>query len=113
MGHGSDHIADEAYEKLETTFRENGYSNVYVATVEGSRTLEDVIENLENTSKVELRPFMLVAGDHAINDMASDDEDSWKSILQTKGYDVSVELKGLGEFKKIRDIFIEHLEDII
>jgi len=56
-------------------------------------------------------PFMLVAGDHAINDMASDDEDSWKMKLQSEGFIVEPSLKGLGEIRGIQDIYIEHLED--
>lgn len=76
MGHGTNHQVDISYKKLEKTFRDKGYRNVYVATVEGETTLEDIIPNLKanNIQDVKLRPFMLVAGDHAINDMASDEE---------------------------------------
>ncbi|HAE92559.1 MULTISPECIES: sirohydrochlorin cobaltochelatase [Tissierella] len=115
MGHGSDHKADIAYENLENIYHEKGFTNVFIGTVEGRKTIDDIIIDLKgkNIKKVKLRPFMLVAGDHAINDMASEDEDSWKSILEKEGYEVEVSLKGLGEYKIIQDIFLEHLEDII
>lgn len=114
MGHGSNHYADIAYEKFENALRNSGYKNIYVGTVEGSIELEDVLEKLgEGVKKIELRPFMLVAGDHATNDMASGEEDSWKSILEAKGYEVDAKLVGLGEFEGIRNIFLEHLKDLM
>lgn len=115
MGHGSDHNADIAYEKLEKTIREKGYRNVFVGTVEGEKNLDDITVQLldKKIDKVNLKPFMLVAGDHATNDMASDDNDSWKSILERNGIKVEVEIKGLGEIKTIQDTFIDHLKDII
>lgn len=114
MGHGSDHNADISYEKLESTIRAKGYNNVFVGTVEGSKTIEDILIELKdkNIYKVDLKPFMLVAGDHAINDMASDEEDSWKSILEENNINVSAEIKGLGEIPAIQDIFIDHLKNI-
>lgn len=114
MGHGSDHNADISYEKLESTIRAKGYNNVFVGTVEGSKTIEDILIELKdkNVYKVDLKPFMLVAGDHAINDMASDEEDSWKSILEENNINVSAEIKGLGEIPAIQDIFIDHLRNI-
>ncbi|MCG4586449.1 sirohydrochlorin cobaltochelatase, partial [Anaerosalibacter bizertensis] len=63
--------------------------------------------------KVKLMPFMLVAGDHAINDMAGDEEDSWKNRLLKEGFKVETYVKGLGENEKIRDIFVSHLDSII
>lgn len=114
MGHGSNHYADVAYEKFEKTIGDLGYKNIYVGTVEGSVELEDVIKNLAREVKhLELRPFMLVAGDHATNDMASEDEDSWKTILEAKGYEVEARLVGLGEFQGIRNIFLDHLKDLM
>ena len=115
MGHGSDHKTDISYEKLENEIRENGYENIFVATVEGEKTIEDVLVELKskNINKVLLKPFMLVAGDHATNDMASDDEDSWKSILEANNITVETEISGLGEVEAIQDIFIDHLKDII
>ena len=74
--------------------------------------LKNVMEKLEiaEKKKVALMPFMLVAGDHAKNDMAGD-EDSWKSQLEDEGYEVRVIMKGLGEFEGIRRIFLEHIEE--
>ena len=114
MGHGSDHNADISYEKLEKTIRGAGYNNVFIGTVEGEKTIEDIIVELKdkNIDKVNLKPFMLVAGDHATNDMASEDNDSWKSLLEKNNIKVDVEIKGLGEVKAIQDIFINHLQDI-
>ena len=115
MGHGTNHEADASYEKLERTFREKGYENVYIGTVEGSITIEDIISKLKvkEIQKIKLRPFMLVAGDHAINDMASNEEDSWKSILESNGFNVEVSLQGLGELETIQNIYLEHLENIM
>lgn len=115
MGHGSDHDADELYKKLEDSYRENGYNNVYVATVEGEVTIEDVLSNIKenNYKKIVLQPFMLVAGDHAINDMASDEDDSWKSLVSEEGYEVEVRVKGLGEYEGIQDMYVEHLKDLM
>lgn len=114
MGHGSEHKTDISYEKLELKFRQDN-KNVFIGTVEGRKTLDDILEELNEKSieKVNLRPFMLVAGDHAINDMASSDEDSWKSILERNGLKVQVQIQGLGEIEGIQDIFINHLKDVL
>lgn len=115
MGHGSDHIADRAYARLEEKFRKLANDNVFVATVEGSISIDEILVRLKekNIEKVELRPFMLVAGDHAVNDMASDEDDSWKTILENEGIQVETNISGLGEVDKIRQIFLNHLEDIL
>ena len=115
MGHGSEHRADISYKRLEDIIRDKGYKDVFIGTVEGERTITDLILELKERKidKVILKPFMLVAGDHATKDMASDDADSWKSILEKNEIDVDVEVKGLGETKEIQDIFINHLEKII
>lgn len=115
MGHGSYHNADIAYEKLERTIREKGYKNAFIGTIEGEKSLDEIVLQLldKKINKVKLKPFMLVAGDHANNDMASEEDNSWKSILEKNHIQVDVEIKGLGEIKAIQDIFIEHLKDII
>ena len=112
MGHGTDHHANSAYPTLEYTFHALGYNQVLVGTVESFPELKNVMAKLKiaEKKKVALMPFMLVAGDHAKNDMAGD-EDSWKSELEEEGYEVRVILKGLGEFEGIRKIFIEHIEE--
>lgn len=112
MGHGTDHHANSAYPTLEYTFHALGYNQVLVGTVESFPELKNVMAKLKiaEKKKVALMPFMLVAGDHAKNDMAGD-EDSWKSGLEEEGYEVRVILKGLGEFEGIRKIFLEHIEE--
>lgn len=115
MGHGTDHIADKSYEKLQNLMRDKGYNNIFIGTIEGEKTIEDIVTHLKakNIYKVNLKPFMLVAGDHAKNDMASNDEDSWKTILENNNIKVNVEIKGLGENKEFQKIFINHLKEII
>lgn len=115
MGHGTDHEMDKVYEKLEMSYHGKGLDNVFIGTVEGSKSLEDIILKLKekNAKKIKLKAFMLVAGDHAINDMASDEEDSWKSQLEKEGFQVDVCLKGLGEYKAVQEIFLSHLKQII
>ncbi|SHJ62754.1 sirohydrochlorin cobaltochelatase [Paramaledivibacter caminithermalis] len=115
MGHGTHHDANAAYACLDYVFEDEDEKNVFVGTVEGFPELDTVIKKLEknNIEKVTLMPLMLVAGDHAQNDMAGDEEDSWKMILKGKGYEVDTILRGLGEFSKIQDLYIEHLKTAI
>lgn len=116
MGHGSYHEADRAYARLQDKFAKTKKDeNIFVGTVEGAIGIEDIIGELKSRGikKVELRPFMLVAGDHAVNDMASDEEDSWKTILEKEGFEVEATISGLGEIDRIREMFLEHLEDIL
>lgn len=114
MGHGSYHNADISYKKLQEEI-DKDHKNVYMGTVEGAITLDHILDKLKKNEikQVMLKPFMLVAGDHATNDMASDEEDSWKSILEDNGIKVQVDMKSLGEIPYIQDIFIDHLEELI
>ncbi|WP_297131547.1 sirohydrochlorin cobaltochelatase [Terrisporobacter sp.] len=114
MGHGTEHESHSAYPAIECMFRDYGM-NAFVGTVEGYPEIEQVIKNLKekDIKIVDLMPFMLVAGDHAINDMASDEEDSWKTILENEGFEVKVHLKGLGENPYIQDKFANHALDCI
>lgn len=114
MGHGTDHHANSAYPTLEYTFHSLGYNQVLVGTVEGFPDLKNVMTKLEisGMKKVTLLPFMLVAGDHAKNDMAGD-EDSWKTVLEDAGYEVKAIIRGLGEMRGIRNIYIEHIEAVM
>jgi sirohydrochlorin cobaltochelatase len=113
MGHGTEHYVDAAYAALDYRFKALGYANVFVGTVEGYPDIETVLEHVKcfGPKKVILMPFMVVAGDHATNDMAGDEEDSWKFIFNNAGFEVECILKGIGEFEEIREIYIEHIED--
>lgn len=112
MGHGSDHHANATYPCLDYMFKMKGYKDVYVGTVEGFPEIENIIPLLHEKKykKVYLAPFMLVAGDHAINDMAGDDEEAWKKVLESQGFKVKCILEGLGEYKGIQALFLEHLK---
>ncbi|MEK6265164.1 MAG: sirohydrochlorin cobaltochelatase [Clostridium sp.] len=115
MGHGSIHYANACYSCLQSVFDDKGFSNVYLGTVEGYPTLQDVIRKIveDKINEVTLVPLMIVAGDHAKNDMASDEEDSWKTVLQNQGIKVNVYLHGLGEIPKFQEIYLDHIRDVI
>ena len=112
MGHGTSHRATAAYSALEYTFHLMGYPDIYVGTVEGYPDLEDVEKRMQGKTyrKICLRPFLLVAGDHAKNDMAGE-KDSWKSYFEEKGYEVETKVRGLGECEAIRKMFYQHLKE--
>ncbi|WP_053982565.1 sirohydrochlorin cobaltochelatase [Niameybacter massiliensis] len=114
MGHGTFHPVFPAYCALEYMFHQVN-TNVYIGTVEGFPTIEDVLQKLQQThcKRAYLAPFMLVAGDHAINDMAGDELDSWKNLLEQNNIDPIIHLKGLGESQTIRHLFIEHALDAL
>ena len=114
MGHGTESEADYAYQKLQEEYLKAGKNNIFIATVEGKVTIKDVIEKMKGKGfrNILLKPLMIVAGDHAKNDMSSDDEDSWKTILKNEGYEVTTVLKGMGEYKFIREMFMDKLKDI-
>lgn len=109
MGHGSQHPAFTAYACLDHLLLNKP---IFVCAVESYPEIASVIERLktEKNQKIQLHPLMLVAGDHATNDMASDDEDSWKSQLQRAGFQVESYLKGMGEYPEIQEQFIEHAQ---
>ena len=115
MGHGSTHPANASYALFQCILSDNGINNVYVGTVEGYPMLDNIIPKLKEKDirEVTLMPYMLVAGDHAINDMASDEEDSWKSQLENEGFKVNIYLHGLGENKAYQDIYVQHVRDCI
>lgn len=111
MGHGTAHFAGASYALLENTLRADGAERVYIATVEGLPNFDYALRRLHarEISRVHLAPLMLVAGDHAQNDLAGEDEESWKSVLLREGYEVCLHMKGMGEFSEIADIFASHL----
>ena len=115
MGHGTEHEANATYARFQSVLKAKGYADYIIGTVEAEPTLEEVQEALKAMSaeKVVLRPLMIVAGDHANNDMAGDEEDSWKTILTEDGYTVETVIEGLGQIKGIQDLFIGHVQDAI
>ena len=120
MGHGTSHTAKVSYSQMQTAMQTLGYSNVFIGTVEGEpeeTACENVIEAVKAAgyTKVILRPLMVVAGDHANNDMAGADDDSWLSQFQASGDFASVEcqIAGLGEIEDIQQRYIEHTKAAI
>ncbi len=112
MGHGTEHKINSVYSKFQNQLLQDRYKHIYIGTVEAEPTIDDIISNLQNTNykKVVITPLMLVAGDHANNDMVGEDSDSWKSKLEERGYAVRVVLKGMGEYEEIRNMYLEHLK---
>ncbi len=110
MGHGTEHDANQVYQKMQDRLTADGYENYFIGTVEAEPSLEDILAKLKdgNYKKVVLEPLMVVAGDHANNDMAGDEEDSWKTVLENEGYEVKCLLRGLGENEEIRKIYVDH-----
>ena len=110
MGHGTSHPVDIAYAALNFEAIQMGMDDVYVATVEGYPSIQQTIERLQRDcfTRVCLAPFMLVAGNHAQNDMAGDGPDSWKSLCEGAGFDVRCIRRGLGEYEQIRSIYVDH-----
>ena len=108
MAHGTPQPANAYYSVIQAKLDEMGYKNVYVYTVEGWPNLDTVTAKLKKNGvkTVTLMPIMMVAGDHASNDMAGDEEDSHKSILTKAGFTVKTYLHGLGENKAIRDLYV-------
>ena len=120
MGHGTSHTAKISYSQMQTQMEQLGYENVFIGTVEGEpedTACEAVIEKLKNAGykKVILRPLMVVAGDHANNDMAGDDDDSWKSQFEASGaFDsIDTQIAGLGEIDAIQQLYVAHTQAAI
>ncbi len=115
MGHGTEADSNAVYGKMQETLKGLGYNNIFIGTVEASPTLDDVIGLVKDGGykKVVLQPLMVVAGDHANNDMAGDEEDSWKSAFEAEGFDVTCVLKGLGEIPAVRELYVAHAQDAV
>ena len=120
MGHGTSHTAKISYSQMQAQMEQLGYENVFIGTVEGEpedTACEAVIEKLKNAGykKVILRPLMVVAGDHANNDMAGDDDDSWKSQFEASGaFDsIDTQIAGLGEIDTIQQLYVAHTQAAI
>lgn len=115
MGHGTEADSNGIYQKMQDLLTADGYENYFIGTVEASPSLEDVLEKVKagNYKRVVLEPLMVVSGDHANNDMAGDEEGSWKNTFEKAGYEVTVLLRGLGENKDIRNLYVEHAQKAI
>ena len=114
MGHGSDAEANAIYSEFQQMLSDASYQNYFIGTVEADPTLEQLMHLVKaggDYKKVILQPLMVVAGDHANNDMAGEEEDSWKNTFEKAGYDVTCIVKGLGELKDIRDIYVQHVRE--
>lgn len=114
LGHGTAHVAKVSYSQMQTQMDNLGYDNVFIGTVEGEpeeTSAEAVIEAVQAAgyTKVVLRPLMVVAGDHANNDMAGDDTDSWKSLFSAAGFArVDTQISGLGSIAEIQQMYVSH-----
>ena len=115
MGHGTEAESNEIYAKMQQIMTAAGYENYFIGTVEAEPSVDDVLALVKAGSyeRVVLRPMMIVAGDHANNDMAGDEDDSWKSVFETAGYDVECVLQGLGQSRVIQQMFVQHTADAI
>ena len=115
MGHGTEADSNEIYAQMQGVFEEKDLADYYVGTVEAEPSLDDIIAAIDGKgyTRVVLEPMMVVAGDHANNDMAGDEDDSWKSILTKEGYEVECILEGLGQKVGVQRIYVEHVQDAI
>lgn len=115
MGHGTEADSNAVYAKMQDMLASEGYENYYVGTVEAEPSLEDVIAKVKegDYKKVVLEPLMIVAGDHANNDMAGAEDGSWKTEFEKEGYDVTCLVRGLGELEPIQKLFVEHAQAAI
>ena len=120
LGHGTSHTAKVSYSQMQTQMEELGFKNAFIGTVEGEpedTACEAVIEKVKEAGykKVILRPLMVVAGDHANNDMAGSEEDSWKSMFEASGsFDsVDAQIEGLGRIEAVEDLYVEHTKAAI
>lgn len=113
MGHGTTHSADSTYCKMEHVLRDLNYDNTFVGTVEGFPDLDYIRGRFrrKRIRKVTMMPLLIVAGDHARNDLAGEKEDSWKSVLEKDGYETEVIFQGLGEIDAIGEFFAEHAKE--
>ena len=120
MGHGTSHTANVTYDQMQTQMEDLGFTNAFIGTEAGNpedTECQAVIEKIKDAGfkKVVLRPLMVVAGDHANNDMAGDDEDSWKSQFEAAGaFDtVDTQIAGLGRIQAVEDLYVAHTKDAI
>ena len=119
MGHGTHHTAMITYSQMQTQMNELGYDNVFIGTVEGDEAFlaDAIIENVAAAgyTKVVLRPLMVVAGDHANNDMAGAEEDAWLAMFNASGKfeSVDAQVEGLGQIEAIQQIYVDHTAAVL
>ncbi len=118
MGHGTAHVAKVTYSQMSTQMQTLGYENVFIGTVEGEpeeTSCESVIEAVKAAgyTNVVLRPLMVVAGDHANNDMAGSEDDSWKTMFEAAGFTVDCQIAGLGEIADVQALYVAHTKAAI
>ena len=113
LGHGTAHVAKVSYSQMQTQVDALGYDNVWIGTVEGKpaeTAAQAVIDAVKAAgyTKVVLRPLMVVAGDHAWNDMSGEDPDSWKSLFTAAGFAVETQMTGLGSVPGVQQLYVDH-----
>jgi sirohydrochlorin cobaltochelatase len=111
MGHGTEAASNGIYERMQKVFAAKGRDNYYVGTVEARPSVDDVISavGMSDCSKVVIRPLMLVAGNHAVNDMSDPgNPESWYSRFAAAGYETECIIEGLGQIAAIRGIYVDH-----
>lgn len=110
MGHGTAADSNGIYAKMQQVLTDGGHANYFIGTVESAPTAEDLVKLVKEAGyeKVVLRPMMIVAGDHANNDMAGDEEDSWKSVFEAAGLTVAADVRGLGELAEVQQLLVDH-----
>lgn len=118
MGHGTAHVAKVTYSQMQAQMQQLGYENVFIGTVEGEpeeTSCEAVIEAVKAAgyTNVVLRPLMVVAGDHANNDMAGSEDDSWKTMFEAAGFTVDCQIAGLGEISDVQALYVAHTKAAI
>ena len=113
MGHGSSETKIPVYDRINQICEEMGRGNIVVGTVEFEPGIAPVLEKVRERkpAKVYLAPLLVVAGDHANNDMAGDEEDSWKNVIAAQGCEVECIIKGLGEYEEIRALYVKHAKE--
>ena len=112
MGHGTEAESNGVYAKMQQVLTDGGHDHYYVGTVEATPSVEDVLAAVQqgNYKRVVLRPLMVVAGDHANNDMAGDEDGSWKTTFEQAGYEVVCEVEGLGALESVQQLYVEHAQ---
>ena len=115
MGHGTEHASNDTYQAIQNNISALNQDRILVGTVEAKPTLDDVLAAAQalNAKKAVLMPLMVTAGTHAYEDMAGDEEDSWKTAFENAGFQVECILKGLGEYKSIRAMYVQHAQNAI